>query len=606
MTNSNERVVRSITVKTEKRPQDKQNTDHKQEITKQQKPTGPTNTVDIGSSSMSELDKIFSRSESVSKEGMEGLSGDVNKSVYGVQNAIEEQTELLRELTSSDEPGQLTEFEKKLSNKLTAEADIKNELEMVSSDESTVDIISRSVFEIEKKTAEQNKVISELSSDIKSLLGINEDSTSGAVAGDDINEELKRQGDQGKEEEKDRKKNKRQQDYDRTNSKKSGKIIQKTLGFIGNALSTVVKTLFRFSLMAAVAAVKWGAILFAIVFGFDVISKYMSYWFGLFDTSLKSLDTETSLLAPWLESLFNTFDDVKNYFINGEYWKAFKALFFGAFDTVTTGISMIATSIAKMVAGILRFFGASETADKIEASAVLDYAKVRNYRLSDNDIDVVSRVESTAQAELFKNARKGNWTDEEMTLEYQRLAGMDTNEVDQELLERLIELQNIYRRNGKDGLEVIAKDMVKTHNEVGLVTKRSEQYSDKESRLVEFLGEVEEMKADVRSTDSYKGSELLRQRDLAKILQLEKDINEKLELLRRPKEDIDSQRDTRPTKTIELISESQSTASSQKPQTIDNKIQNNQSITNNNSIAYVPVQTSRDVPGMYKSMEINA
>lgn len=597
---NNDKIVRTITVKTPKK------NDQKQEQKVESPQIKPDKDLNISKESVNALDAIFEKSAKASEDNFKETSSDVDSAIYKAVDSIDVQTDLIRDgnATSKRMLSALSTLGKGLKAKVkSSDAVIQNS---ESIDDSTIGSITKSVSAIEKRNAEQLKASSELNDSIKGLIDDNQDSTSAQVLGEDIHEELKEQGDHIEQQSEEDKQQGLEEKREKDRSLRTRKIVMKTLGFIGTIVSNIARTLLRFSVGAIAAAAKWGAILFAIVFGFDLLNRHLSHWFSIFNTSLEDLDESTGLLAPSLESIFNAFTEFKDYLVSGEYWEAFKSIFTGLFDVIVSNIAMIGVSITKMVAGLLRFIGAEETGDTMEANAIKGLSLIRNYRFSEDDLNLISKVESRDQEDVIKQANKKRWSDEQMALNYQSKMGLGTKEVDPQILERLTELRDLYKEGGIDKVQEANKDAIKTQNRLVLISKRAEQYSSKESRIQEFLGETQRLKAEVESSASYGGSDQIRDRDLKRIEDLEADLIKRLEEfkeLNKPKLDT---KDHKPTESIELISESLASNQKASVTNLDNKIQNNRNITNNNSIIHTPVQTSRDVPGMYRSMEVNA
>lgn len=642
---NNDKIVKTIRVRT-KPVQDRTGAPWKPDPNKKPPiaPTslkvdkGPMQQVELSDNNMSELDKILASTTKSNKKNFNDASNTLNNSVYKTKNAIEAQTDLLdKEVqNTSGILDSMKNFSAMLKAKVGHEMGGSSEPTILTQDDSLLTSISTSISQIEKLQIQRENSSLELNSAIQEFLEHNEDATENSIMPVDkkttdyidgsyreINDEkmdcspqvipenhpielhLEEQNELTKEQIEHDKSEKHESNKHRMRNAKLIKIAIGALGFVSSLVGKVVSTLFRFSVSAAIAAAKWGAILFALVFGFDVISRYMKFWFNKFNTSLESFDEALGIMAPTMESLFNSFDELREYFVDGDYWSMFASVFSGLIDVLWAGLSASSVMVSKMVGGLLRKLGADETADSMEAGILKEFASQQNYRYSDADAEIIARADARTAESFIKETKKNKWSDEEAALQYQKKHGLQTNYVDPMIKERLAGLKDTYDNGGMYALTQSIKDLAKSNNRIELIEKRALQY-ESQSRTTEFIGEAQKLRDEIMSDPMYGGSTDLREAELKRVNDLIHNLEHRLRSIKAQEEAKLNQKEEAATKNIEHITKSVNDQQVAAQNNMENIFQKTQVITNNNSISHVPVQTSRDVPGMYRAHEVNA
>lgn len=172
-------------------------------------------------------------------------------------------------------------------------------------------------------------------------------------------------------------------------------------------LNTISATLFRYTITAAANMIKWAGILFAIVFAIDMIQVHFKHWRKVFEQSLDELNAQVGEWAPILQDIFDTANEIRDYWTKGQYGNLVQALVVGIGKTLIDLGHLIMFGIGKAIAGMLRAIpGMGDTADKVEGRAVSTYSQMTGYVPDEDEKAKAIKAEQADRADEFKDLRK--------------------------------------------------------------------------------------------------------------------------------------------------------------------------------------------------------
>ncbi|WDS61742.1 hypothetical protein [Cronobacter phage vB_Cdu_VP8] len=171
-------------------------------------------------------------------------------------------------------------------------------------------------------------------------------------------------------------------------------------------LNNIAGSLFKYTITAAANMLKWAGIMFAIVFAVDLIRVHFKYWQKVFEKSLDELNEQVGAWGPILTDIFNTAQEMRDYWAKGQYGDLVASLVQGLGRTLLDLGHMIMYGIGKAIASVLDTIpGMSDTAKKVEGRAIRTYSEQTGYVPTEEEREKVIAVEKYDQGEQYKDLK---------------------------------------------------------------------------------------------------------------------------------------------------------------------------------------------------------
>lgn len=196
---------------------------------------------------------------------------------------------------------------------------------------------------------------------------------------------------------------------DKEKSQASEKILSAVKGGFKSTyglLNNIAGSLFKYTITAAANMLKWAGIMFAIVFAIDLIRVHFKYWQKVFEKSLDELNEQVGAWGPILTDIFNTAQEMRDYWAKGQYGDLVTSLVQGIGRTLLDLGHMIMFGIGKAIASMLDAIpGMSETAKKVEGRAIRTYSEQTGYVPDEEEREKVIAVEKYDQGQQYKDLK---------------------------------------------------------------------------------------------------------------------------------------------------------------------------------------------------------
>ncbi|UOX40573.1 baseplate hub subunit and tail length [Aeromonas phage GomatiRiver_11] len=176
-----------------------------------------------------------------------------------------------------------------------------------------------------------------------------------------------------------------------------------------NVADSIASMLFKYSITAALNAAKMAALILSVIIAVDVLMRHIQHWTQMFQDNYAEFKEQLGAFATPFENIHSVITDLVNYFKSDEYLKMFERLAKGAFDQMTYIVDMMMLGLAKLGATILRALGFNDQADTIESAALTRASSNSGYVMSENEKEVVGRVEKRNAEEAAKESEVSWW-----------------------------------------------------------------------------------------------------------------------------------------------------------------------------------------------------
>lgn len=161
--------------------------------------------------------------------------------------------------------------------------------------------------------------------------------------------------------------------------------------------------LFKYTVTALANAAKFAAQVLAVVFAIDSIRVYFQYFMKQFEAGWTEFNDKFKEWGPILEGLMTFAKNAQNMFSEKNWIGLAEAIIKGMVSLTHNMANLLMLGINKMTAAILRTIpGMSETADNIEARALMTYQQNTGATLDDEDSTKIAKYQDRQDAEQFK------------------------------------------------------------------------------------------------------------------------------------------------------------------------------------------------------------
>lgn len=366
------------------------------------------------------------------------------------------------------------------------------------------------------------------------------------------------------------------------------KLIQAGFKESHSAVDRISGMLFKYTVSAALWAAKWAALILGLVMTADLIIIHFKYWGQLFKDNFKMFSEKLGPLEPILTDIFKNFEEVKKYFLSGDYANLTVAIVKGVASVAMTIVHGLEYALGKLGASILRALGKDDWADKLEATVIERYSESTGYMPSREEIELVGKVRGS---EKYKSYSADN---EMSTYGAGSAKQRDSFSMSKEEVERRLQTHRETQAKLKDKTiteESTIKDSTKEFElkaEVRHLKEKAETYSDNKKELAKIANRLNELKESPDAPDSVKD-------ETAMVI---KDVDLKTPAVR-PIEPKDTQ-EAKHIETIKNIDTSQSS-------TVNNQniTSMNQNINTHKTVVQQQPVTNYDAPGMYRAQEVS-
>lgn len=177
--------------------------------------------------------------------------------------------------------------------------------------------------------------------------------------------------------------------------------------------------LFKYTVTALANAAKFAAQILAVIFGIDSIRVYFQYFMKQFESGWKEFNDKFKEWGPILEGLMTFAKNAEAMFSEKNWIGLAEAIINGMVKLTLNMANLLMLGINKMTAAILRTIpGMSETADNIEARALMTYQQNTGATLDDEDSTKIAKYQDRQDAEEFKakNEAAGRFKDKDKGL----------------------------------------------------------------------------------------------------------------------------------------------------------------------------------------------
>lgn len=169
-----------------------------------------------------------------------------------------------------------------------------------------------------------------------------------------------------------------------------GGLISKGFAGTTKALDGISKTLFQYSLSAAINAAKFAAMVFSIVLAIDVLTVLFEKWSREITEDINAFMRKYGALGDVIQTLINATTDLKNYWVKGQYGNFIAELGRTFGSVIDTLIDSMLYQFDKMMAGILRAVGLDSAADTVEGRAAVSRMD-KGYALDEQEKALASK-----------------------------------------------------------------------------------------------------------------------------------------------------------------------------------------------------------------------
>lgn len=355
--------------------------------------------------------------------------------------------------------------------------------------------------------------------------------------------------------------------------------------------------LFKFTVSAAINAVKWAGILLGIVLTLDLIIIHFKHWGKMFKENFSKFEEMLGPVAPILGDLFSTLSEVKKYFLAGDWGNLTLAILKGVVSLAEKLIMGLEYALGKLGASILRALGKDDWADRLEATVIERYALNAGYQPTKEEIELVGRVRGDQMYDKYT-------TDSEMSAiggnnaKYTDSYNVPMEEVERRAKEYQTTTKGI--KSGEVTKETLREEKTREfeiETRINNLKRQAENNKNNPVELDRISGELDDIAGQLMADESIQDDSNLDKLS-SKASDLAQEIYSSI-----PEVSAEEPKETQEAKTAETIQNYENTSS----ETVNNQnIQaTNNNISNHKTVVNTDTSTNYDAPGMYKSQEVN-
>lgn len=169
----------------------------------------------------------------------------------------------------------------------------------------------------------------------------------------------------------------------------------------------IASMLFKYTVTALANTAKFAAQILAVIFAIDSVRVYFQYFMKQFQAGWDEFNDKFKEWGPILEGLMTFAKNAENMFSERNWIGLAEAIIKGMVNLTKNMANLLMLGINKLTASILRTIpGMSETADNIEARALMAYQQNTGATLDDEDQTKIAKYKDRVDAEEFESKQK--------------------------------------------------------------------------------------------------------------------------------------------------------------------------------------------------------
>lgn len=384
---------------------------------------------------------------------------------------------------------------------------------------------------------------------------------------------------------------------------KFGELTKGVKAGFGKTISLTDKIsnmLFSYTVTALAQMAKTAAMVMGVIMLIDLIKVHFNYWTKLFEKNFVEFNKQAKEWGPLLTSISEMSNEIVKAFVKGDWGGLAKAIGSGLVDVIDKLGETIMLGMGKLLAGMLRALGFTDSADNIEGAALDRFQSVTGAELSEEDAQMRAKYVDRQEREYDEQPE---WK-RNLSARFQKFTG----QIDDDEYNRLLKgdkKQAAYADlSDEERLKIIT-----ARNNAEAELKRTKEYVERTD--ASDSARMDSAKDAVQSTSSrYKELEALSS-EVAKDLKVELDqlqnlLDSKTSATAPVAEPIPAaeQPEVKQSASIKAAADNREVARMREANTQSQPIQVNTAVNKNSTHVYrMPPQTSTSAPGMQGAMK---